>query len=117
MRTRLYNTYSWKKYLIEDSNPRIKNFLDSRGYDVFHQICQNINKAVKHKKDKLVTIIHPNAAGAIVIPKEEFAEVYDIALSWFLKNEHYEECEVIKQYKINELKSKTTEKNRDKMVV
>ena len=105
MRTRLYNTFSWRKYLVESNNIRIKKFLDSRGYDVFHQICQNMNKAAIYGKDKLVTIIHPNSAGAIIIPREDFEEVYNIALEWFLKNEHYEECEIIKQYKINEIKT------------
>lgn len=117
MRTRLYNTFSWRKYLIENNNPRIKKFLDSRGYDVFHQICQNMNKAAIYGKDKLITIIHPNSAGAIIIPREDFEEVYDVALSWFLKNEHYEECEIIKQYKINEIKTRTHQINNDKVCV
>lgn len=52
MKARVYSTVDWRKYLLEESNPRVKNFLDSRGYDVFKQICGNINRANSQKNLK-----------------------------------------------------------------
>jgi hypothetical protein len=50
MKTRVYNTVDWRKYLIGSESPRIKTFLDSRGADVFNQVCDNINLAHKNKQ-------------------------------------------------------------------
>tara|TARA_Y100000389_G_C17449488_1_gene513766 strand:- start:1513 stop:1866 length:354 start_codon:yes stop_codon:yes gene_type:complete len=106
MKTRVYNTVDWRKYLIDSESPRIKTFLDSRGADVFNQVCDNINIAHKNKQSKIVLLIHPNAGNVISISKSDFDEVYDIAINWFLKNEDYRMCSKIKGYKENLLKKK-----------
>ena len=112
MMARTYTTVDWRKYLIEDSNPRIKKFLDSRGQAVFNQVASTINESVRENRDKVVMVVHPNSAGAIVIQKEDFEEVYDIALSWFVKKELYEECALVQKYK-SELTKKTSRKKVD----
>lgn len=117
MTARTYSTVDWRKYLIDESNPRIKNFLDSRGYDVFNQICLNINHCVINNKEKLVMLVHPNAGNVILIEKEEFSEVYDIALKWFLKNEHYEMCSKLKNFKDSLDKKASSPKERIKNLI
>ena len=112
MMARTYTTVDWRKYLIEGSNPRIKKFLDSRGQAVFNQVASTINEAVLQNREKVVMIVHPNSAGAIVIQKEDFEEVYDIALSWFVKKELYEECSLVQKYK-TELNKKTSRRKID----
>lgn len=106
MKTRLYNTVDWRKYLDESQSERIKIFLDSRGYDVFNQVCGNINRANSRGVDKVVMLVHPNAGNVIVIHKEDYEEVYNIALKWFLKNEQYEMCSKLQTYKSNLNKNK-----------
>jgi len=112
MMARTYTTVDWRKYLIEDSNPRIKKFLDSRGHAVFNQVAYTINESVRENRDKVVMVVHPNSAGAIVVQKEDFEEVYDIALSWFVKKELYEECSLVQKYK-TELNKKFSRKKVD----
>lgn len=112
MLARTYTTVEWRKYLIEAGNPRIKKFLDSRGKDVFNQVCSTINEAVIQNRDKVLMVVHPNSAGAIVIPREDFEEVYEISLAWFEKKEMYEECVLIQKYK-SEFKKKTSRRTID----
>lgn len=106
MKARVFNTVDWRKYLDNSDNPRIKTFLESRGNDVFNQICENINRANRNNQTKIVLLIHPNAGNVISISKNDFNEVYDIAMKWFLKNEDYRMCSKIKGYKENLIKKK-----------
>ena len=69
MRVRTYSTVDWRKYLVEDYNPRVKNFLESRGESVFQQISTNINSAVMRGKPQVVLLVHPNVGNIIVIKK------------------------------------------------
>lgn len=101
MKVRTYSTVDWRKYLVEEYNPRVKNFLESRGEEVFQQITSNIDSAVKKQKSKIVLLIHPNAGNIIVIEKKDFKKVYNLALEWFLKKEKYEMCSIIKGYMEN----------------
>lgn len=112
MVARTYTTVDWRKYLIEDDNPRIQKFLDSRGHDVFNQVCSTINEAVLQNRETVAMVVHPNAAGAILIEKKDFEIVYEIALNWFLKKELYEECALIQKYKF-EIKKRTSKKKVD----
>jgi len=105
MKARTYSTVDWRKYLLDESNPRIKNFLDSRGYDVFNQICSSINQAVREERDKVIMLVHPNAGNVILIKKHEYNEVYNVAMKWFLKKEHYEMCSKLKDWQ-DKLKNK-----------
>lgn len=102
---------------MEDSSPRIKNFLDVRGYDVFNQVSSTINQAVIHNRDKVVMLVHPNAGNVILINRNEFEEVYDIALEWFLKKEYYEMCSTISSWKKNLIKKKQTPKENIKTLI
>lgn len=106
IKARVFNTVDWRKYLDNSESPRIKTFLDSRGSDVFNQVCSNINKANLENKSKIVLLIHPNAGNVISISKKDFNEVYDIAINWFLKNEDYRMCSKIKGYKENLINKK-----------
>lgn len=92
MRAQTYHTLDWKKYLIPNGNERIEKFLDSRGYDVFHQIVSNISRAKGKGWKKIVLLVHPNAGNVIVIPEKDYLQVLDIAMEWFRKNEYYEKC-------------------------
>ena len=69
MKARVFNTVDWRKYLDNSDNPRIKTFLESRGNDVFNQICENINRANRNNQTKIVLLIHPNAGNVISISK------------------------------------------------
>jgi len=117
MKARTFSTVDWRKYLLEDSNPRIKNFLEIRGFDVFNQVCSTINQAVIHNRDKVVMLVHPNAGNVILIKRNEFKDVYDIALEWFLKNEYYEMCSTISSWKKNLEKKKEIRKENIKTLI
>lgn len=95
----LLATTSWKKYLLP-RNQRVKNFLNSRGSDVFWQICQNIHEAYRDGRSELMMLIHPNLSHAIIIPKKDYIEVINLALEHFAKDENYEKC-----IKINTIKT------------
>jgi len=98
MRVRTYSTVDWRKYLVEDYNPRVKNFLESRGESVFQQISTNVNSAVMRGKSQIVLLVHPNVGNIIVIEKKDFKKVLQLSLDWFLKKEKYEMCSTIKGY-------------------
>lgn len=99
------STVHWKKYLdINNGNPQVKKFLESRGDDVLWQISQNVNKVGgirRELSDTLVMVIHENAPNAILIEREEYQEVLDLCLSWFEARELYEKCSEILKYKKN----------------
>jgi hypothetical protein len=95
----LLATTSWKKYLLP-RNQRVRNFLNSRGSDVFWQICQNIHEAYRDNRNELMMLIHPNLSHAIIIPKKDYIEVINLALKHFTKDENYEKC-----IKINTIKN------------
>ena len=73
MNNNLLATTSWKKYLLP-RNQRVRNFLKSRGSDVFWQICQNIHEAYRDNRSELMMLIHPNLSHAIIIPKKEVTD-------------------------------------------
>lgn len=97
MKVATYNTVDWKKYLKPNSNVRINRFLDKKGHDVFHQISLNIRKANRNGWEKIVLLIHPNAGNLMVIPKQDYLEVLNIAHNWFLEKEMYENCSTIQE--------------------
>lgn len=112
MQPRTYSTVDWRKYLLEDYSPRVKNFLDSRGQEVFNQVCSSINQAVIHKRDKVVMLVHPNAGNVILIERDEYEDVYEIAMEWFKKNEMYEMCSTLQSWQKNlKEKKRNTSKN------
>ena len=100
--SKILNTVHWKKYLdINNGNPQVKKFLESRGDDVLWQIAQNIQRCNRRDKDKLVMAIHENAPNAILIEKGDYIEVLDLCLSWFETREYYERCSDIVTFRKN----------------
>lgn len=93
-------TVHWKKYLdINNGNPQVKKFLESRGDDVLWQIAQNIQRCNRRGKDSLVMVIHENAPAAILIERSDYQNVLDLSLSWFEHKEYYERCKEILDFK------------------
>lgn len=95
-------TIHWSRYLDERKNPRVKNFLKHRGDDVMWQVALNVHKSGKegkHKKDRVVMLVHENAPYAINIPKNEYIDVLDLALKYFQDKEEYEKCANIVLFK------------------
>lgn len=100
-------TVDWKKYLdINNGNPQVKKFLESRGDDVLWQIAQNIQRCNRRGKGSLVMVIHENAPAAILIERKDYQNVLDLSLSWFESREQYERCKEILDYK-NFMKNNT----------
>jgi hypothetical protein len=112
----ILNTTHWKKYLDWTNNKRVENFLKSRGDDVLWQISQNIHKSgsnPKWLKDKLVMLVHENAPNAILIEKNEYQEVLDLAIEWFSKKEQYEKCAQILKFKNDIINFKSTKTQQE----
>ena len=110
------STIHWSKYLDEKTNPRVKNFLKSRGDDVMWQVALNVDKAGRNPKmlkDRLVMLVHENAPYAIRIPREEYEEVLELSLQFFQKSEQYEKCAQILKFK-NRLVKDTKESYKTK---
>ena len=105
--SKILNTVHWKKYLdINNGNPQVKKFLESRGDDVLWQISQNIQRANRKNKESLVMAIHENAPSAILIEKKDYNDVLNLSLKWFETKEYYERCSGIVEIKNDLLKSK-----------
>jgi len=105
------STIHWSKYLDETKNPRVKNFLKSRGDDVLWQVALNVHRSGnggKHDKDRLVMVIHENAPYAINIPRNEYVDVLDLSLKYFEKKEQYEKCAKIVTFKNDIIKAKSS---------
>ena len=112
------STVHWKKYLdINNGNPQVKKFLESRGDDVLWQIAQNIQRCNRREKDSLVMVIHENAPNAILIEKKDYLNVLSLCLKWFENKEHYERCSEIVTFQNNvksKLHSKSIQKDSNK---
>ena len=63
-----YRTVSWKRYLLKTESPRVKKFLESRGNEVFYQVCKAIDNATLTGLNEIVLLIHPNMKN-IIKPK------------------------------------------------
>jgi len=110
------STVNWKKYLdINNGNPQVKRFLESRGDDVLWQISQNIQRANRKNKESLVMVIHENAPAAILIEKKDYNDVLDLSLKWFENKEYYERCSGIVEIK-NDLKKSRETKPPQKLI-
>tara|TARA_B110000977_G_scaffold199696_1_gene287870 strand:+ start:1677 stop:2036 length:360 start_codon:yes stop_codon:yes gene_type:complete len=96
-----HRTVSWEKYLLPTDEPRVINFLESRGNEVFFQISTAINDAVANNRTSVVILIHPNIRNVIEIKKKDFITVLNRANEWFVSKEKYEVCSVISGYKEN----------------
>jgi hypothetical protein len=111
-------TVHWKKYLdINNGNPQVKKFLESRGDDVLWQIAQNIQRCNRRDKDILVMVIHENAPNAILIEKKDYLNVLGLCIKWFETKEHYERCSEIVTFQNNvksKLHSKSIQKDSNK---
>jgi len=108
------STVNWKKYLdINNGNPQVKRFLESRGDDVLWQISQNIQRANRKNRESLVMVIHENAPAAILIEKKDYMDVLELSLKWFEKREYYERCSGIVEIK-NDLINKTSQLKSNK---
>jgi hypothetical protein len=102
-----HRTVSWKRYLLNDDEPRVKKFLESRGNEVFFQISNAINRASLNNKESIVLLIHPNIKNVIEIKKKDYIQVLNRANEWFVSKENYEVCSVISGFKKN-ISSKNT---------
>ena len=107
-----YRTVSWKRYLLKTESPRVKKFLESRGNEVFYQVCKAIDNATLTGLNEIVLLIHPNMKNIIKIYKKDFIIVLDRANEWFLSKEKYEVCSEIKniKQKLNNKFNKSTNK-------
>ena len=74
-----HRTVSWEKYLLPTDEPRVINFLESRGNEVFFQISTAINDAVANNRTSVVILIHPNIRNVIEIKKKDFITVLNRA--------------------------------------
>jgi PHD/YefM family antitoxin component YafN of YafNO toxin-antitoxin module len=116
MKSRVFNTVNWKRYLVPNQSPRVDRFLEENGKDVYQQVTDMVLEAIKDKKDKLVVVVHPHAGNAIVISKDEYNEFLKIANDWFLKTEDYRMCGKIKSYKELYTKKKVTKLPEKKLI-
>jgi hypothetical protein len=96
-----HRVVSWERYLLETDEPRVNNFLESRGNEVFFQISTAINDAVINNGEIVVLLIHPNIRNVIEIKKKDFIQVLNRANEWFVAKEKYEVCSLISGYKEN----------------
>lgn len=98
-RAKAFSTVNWRRYLDTTENPRAQSFLNSNGDEVLWQIAGTVHKAAKKKSKEVVLLIHPNAGAVIRIPKEEYEEMLDLCLKWFVHREDYEKCTDIDWFK------------------
>jgi len=107
-----YGKVSWKKYLIEEYHPRVKRFLESRGDEVFAQLSLAIARAIQQNKHEITLLVHPNVNNVIVIKKNEYNEVLNLSLKWFVKKEDYVSC-----HKIREVQTMIKRKNKNELSI
>ena len=91
-RAKAFSTVNWRRYLDVKTNPRAKTFLQHNGDEVLWQIAGTVHKAAKKKLPEVVLLIHPNAGAVIRIPKDEYDEMLQLCLNWFVHREDYEKC-------------------------
>lgn len=95
----VFTKIKWKDYMLPNNNPRIARFLRSKGNNVYKQIVEDIDTALIEKHQEILMIVHPNSVHLVSITKNEFDEILDYALEWFLTREDYEYCAMIRDLK------------------
>jgi len=90
---------SWKEYMIPANNPRITRFLRSKGNKVYKKILEDIENALDKDINEIMMMVHKNSIHLVSIKKDEFEEVLDYTLNWFLTREDYEQCVIARDLK------------------
>ena len=99
MQRRAFTTIDWRKYLDSNQNPRVERFLETRGYDVMHQISTSIHTAAREGKSEVAILVHPHASAVSLVPKEDYIDALNHCMKWFETNEEYEMCARIVKFK------------------
>jgi hypothetical protein len=96
----VYRKVKWKNYLLPENNPRIERFLKTNGNLIYSQILEDIKDALNHGIKEILIAPHRNSIHLISVTYDEFDEILDYSLEWFLEIENYEECAIIRDLKI-----------------
>jgi len=96
----IYKKVKWKHYLLPENNPFIKRYLKSNGRLIYTQILKDIKEAMDTDIKEIILAPHRNSVHLVSVKEDEFDEVLDYALDWFLKREEYEECAIVRDLKL-----------------
>ena len=108
----LYSRVGWRKYFDVNHSPRVERFLKANGLLIFNQLLENIEEAVEENISEILILVHKNAGAIVSVKKEDYKEVLNHSMKWFLQYEHYEQCARIK----NLLEILQTKKRKPKKV-
>jgi len=115
-RQEIYSRVGWRKYFDVSHNPRVERFLKSNGLVIFNQLLENIENAIDENIGEILILVHKNAGAIVSISSDDYKEVLNHSLRWFLEFEHYEQCARVQtQLKILN-KSKTKSKESVSMI-
>jgi len=108
-----YARVGWRKYFDLDHSPRVERFLNANGLVIFNQLLENVEEAIKENIGEILILVHQNASAIVSVKHEDYKEVLEHSLKWFLENEHYEQCAKIKKLldSMNVKKTKTKKVN------
>jgi hypothetical protein len=94
-------TVSWRKYLDESVNPKVKKFLLKHGHYILKEISLNVSTASDQGKEQIALLLHHNASSVAVIKKRDYEEVLATCLHWLEDHELYEQCSDIQSHILN----------------
>ena len=107
MSRRDYHTrVGWRKYFDLSHSPRVERFLKANGSLIFNQLLENIEEAVDDNIGEILILAHKNAGSIVSVKREDYKEVLEHCMVWFLKNEYYEQCARIQKL-LNTMNKKT----------
>lgn len=97
--TETYPTVHWKEYLDPSNGKRVQRFIKSKGSVVFTELVKEIREAHENKIKNLVLLVHPNVSALVLINEDEYLEVLEHSLYYFLDVQDYKMCEFTKNIK------------------
>lgn len=87
---------SWKKYLDIDDHPNAQAFLEEHGDEALFHVLEMIEYTYDQDIDTIDVIYFEEQNIVCSVYREEYIELLNSAMKWYLREENYEICAFIR---------------------
>ena len=90
--TNMYAKTNWKKYFDENSSPAVKEYLTDNADRIYPWIFTILKQAIEENIDEVAIIKFTDTKMFATIKKEEYKELLQKIMDYFISKEDYEIC-------------------------
>lgn len=94
--TNMYAKTNWRKYFDEDASPAVKEYITENGDRLYPWILTILEQAIKDNIDEVALIKFTDSKMFATIPKNEYKDLLNKIMEFFIEKEEYEQCASIR---------------------